>query len=519
MPQWLVADYEEGFQQETVPFQYKLKRAEFLAEWRRRFPRRPKYYPNPTQRRVLTHLGARPPARAFLFYWTLGSGKTLAALWYAALFRFERVLVVCSKTMVAQWLETLRLARCLVPGTLVVIITYDKLEMLASDLEVFPPFDVAVLDECHYYKNLNDAKTQSFQVLQHMIPRLVLLSGTPLRHSVEELEMYSRLFGGPQSQQPWAERVTSGQTNSFYPHVSYYNGAPKPSEAWFYPKVETTVVEYPLEPLHNLAYLCKAGRNHKLDLAGGGRVPTWGRGDELSRNALLNQCVPFEGAPRKLSAKLSALLERVHASPCPQVVYSMYKHFHAELLAALGQYRVRTLTGAETPAEREKARTAFLAHEVDVLILCRVGCDGLDLYTARTLHVLEPQTNDAETRQVVGRVVRGSLVPYAHSVGVYHYCCTLALTVTVTIEQFPLCRQFCEHYSEVGAFVLAWGRELALSADVLTRFLRAANAAEGGTVEEKRARRSAAGTLQLQVGLQYLQQADLFSAPGTDVRA
>lgn len=518
---WVTRTYPENFQQETVPFNKRTTlRAEFLAAWKTRFPNRPRYLPNPVQRKVLNRLARNEVApSSFLFYWALGSGKTLVALFYAALFKFSRLLVVCSKTMVAQWLETLRSAKCLSPGTLVVLVTYDKLEMLAHDLPRFPKFDAVVVDECHYYKNLNEAKSLSFQLICKAFPHRVLLSGTPLRHSLEELEMYAHVFGLPRSTSLWSDRVTGSLgSNPFARRVSYYNPNEHRSTEWFYPTTRVHLVRYPLEACHNLAYLVKSGREHKLEV-GSVRLPTWGRGDELSRNSLLNQCQPYPGA-RMYSAKLDVLLDNLRAGAAPQVVFSMYKHFHKELLEKLQSLdlNVNVLTGSESPAERSAARLAFTEGKVDVLLLCRVGSDGLDLYSARTLHVLEPQNNDAETRQVVGRVVRGSLQPYEYAVDVYHYCCTLESSPTVIPpEEWRSCQRFFDAYPEVSSSILQWASTEAgspsteLDSATLGAFLRAANESEAGSVEEKRNLRNEAGAVALQKGLAYLKEADLFS--------
>lgn len=511
--QWETYDYDEQFKQATVKFSSKLKRAEFLTQWRMWFPKGgQRYTPNPMQKRVLQQFGKEAP-RAFLFFWALGSGKTLAALWYCTLFRFQRVLIVCSKTMVAQWLETVRYANCCTPGSLVVILTYDKLEMLSEGLEEFPEFDVAIVDECHYYKNLNVAKSWSFAVLERHIPHVVLLSGTPLRHSVAELEMYARLFGvAGSSTLAWSERITGGP-NLFAGRVSYYNAADQTAVDWFYPELQTHVVDCPLTAPHNLVYLCKSGSNHRLTV-GTVLLPTWGRGDELSRNKLLNHCEDLvEGAYTPLSAKLRTLLVNVRQCSAPQVVFSMYKHFHPQLLTELTDFRVRVLTGNEPPATREAVRKEFLEGSVDVLLLCRVGSDGLDLYSAHTLHLLEPQHNDAETRQVVGRVLRGKVTPYDHGVDVYHYCSTLDPEVTVSDSELSAVRTFCGKYAEVEQAILAATNSEVLSAPALTDFLRIANVEEGGTVEQKRRNRNAEGAVELQRGLQYLAEADVLVKP------
>lgn len=513
-PLWAVNGYDEGFQVDTVPFGKKVKQSEFRDSWKLRYPNRPQYTPNPVQRKVLNKLARNETSpKAFLLYWALGSGKTLMALFYSALFKFKRLLIVCSKTMVAQWLEPLQSAKCLLPGTVAVLITYDKFEMLAHDLNTFPSFDAVVVDECHYYKNLNEAKSASFQLLCRHFPVTLLLSGTPLRHTVEELEMYRLIFGLPSLQVPWTELAASARANLFAGGVSHYDPSQHSSVDWHYPKVNEHSVRYPMSPLHTLAYLCKSGRDHIL-VVNGVRIPTWGRGDELSRNSLINQCEPYPGAGL-VSSKLIALLANVRNCAGPQVVFSMYKHFHRELLAALSDFRVRVLTGSESPEERTATRKAFLQGEVDVLILCRVGSTGLDLYSARTLHVLEPQNNEAETNQVVGRVVRGSLEPYEYAVDIYSYCCTLGDAAnSIADKDLRECEPFFKAYPEVRSAVLQVlaedeGEVLELKPHHLARFLRLASVAEGGTVEEKRLQRNREGARELQNGLEYLRKADI----------
>jgi superfamily II DNA or RNA helicase len=457
-----------------------------------------------------------------MLFWSLGSGKTVMALYYARLFRFKNLLVLCSKTLATQWREVVMGAGLLDAGSNVTIMTYDKFDSLAHDLPGdFPlkDFDLVVVDECHFYKNLKQAKHRSFQVLQ-AAPHLLLLTGTPLRNDIGELAMYQHLMGvapsviqqyGPaELEQELKALVAEPQRAKmkdhpalgvFVDHVSCFDpaSASLTGQPWHYPlTVEETVRHHP-RPAKNLEYIHVSGNNRGLRLSNDQWVPTWGRGDEMSRNGVLNS-----------ASKVHAVLGKIRTEDLerfPHVVFSMYRQFFPELrqtLKARG-YRVALLTGEEHADERTRVRSSFLNRGVDVLLLCKVGGDGLDLPNARTLHVLEPQHNESEEQQVVGRVIRGSPEPYTQPVHILRYVSELPTAAETLLE-------VAEDEQDLAELLASWPVEVRQAVDEIesvTNWLAECNLAEKQTVEQLRRERNRTKAERLVTAATFLQRCSL----------
>ncbi|XP_048866570.1 SWI/SNF-related matrix-associated actin-dependent regulator of chromatin subfamily A-like protein 1 isoform X2 [Brienomyrus brachyistius] len=131
----------------------------------------------------------------------MGLGKTVQAICIAALYRDEWPLMVVSPSSVCftwaeafkRWLPSLQWDRINVVLTgknrlwsdLVNIISYDLLSKVKKP-EV-PTFNVLIMDESHYLKNMKTARCKAALPLLKAARRVILLSGTPALSRPAEL--------------------------------------------------------------------------------------------------------------------------------------------------------------------------------------------------------------------------------------------------------------------------------------------------------------------------------------------
>lgn len=131
----------------------------------------------------------------------MGYGKTVEALMFAKLWQCKSVLIVCPKTVVAQWVKEIKNwlgidAHTLEPkpkkGTWVVV-NYDflsygcKQDYLAPRTRNYKAFtwDLIICDEAHRIKNMKSIRSK----VMHQLPsdRRIAQTGTPITNTPQDL--------------------------------------------------------------------------------------------------------------------------------------------------------------------------------------------------------------------------------------------------------------------------------------------------------------------------------------------
>jgi hypothetical protein len=120
----------------------------------------------------------------------LGSGKTHAAL-HLALLRGERnLLIVCAVSLIGQWKESIeRHAPQSVSAytTEFSIYGYAHFSDVISNNGNLVRGRIAIVDEAHYYKNLNAAVLPAIEALR-LSTCVQLLTGTPIRNDSRDMD-------------------------------------------------------------------------------------------------------------------------------------------------------------------------------------------------------------------------------------------------------------------------------------------------------------------------------------------
>jgi superfamily II DNA/RNA helicase len=148
----------------------------------------------------------------------------------------------------------------------------------------------------------------------------------------------------------------------------------------------------------------------------GRKVHTGCRGGTLRRLSILNAVVD-QRTQQIHSSKADCLIANIlNSGQFPQVAFSRFKAnllvpLAARIQEAIGDdtRRVALLTGDTPVCDRACVLRDYNAGKIHVLLICRVAGEGIDLTgPTKVLHLLEPQNNQAEEQQIIGRVVRYS---------------------------------------------------------------------------------------------------------------
>jgi len=339
--------------------------------------------------------------RFMLVYWTMGSGKTHGAL-FCALSGELPVFIVCSKTLISQWEDSLE-QHAICGKASVVICSYEFFDTLEKK-------DVSralvVVDEAHNFKNMTSHKAHAFNLLKQA-RRLMLLSGTPLSFSVADFNFLLELAGAPKSffiGDSMSEAKKKKLVSFFKNRVSYHAPSQK-NVRDYYPETKEMKCVHAVNYEQILHYFLQCSGQHVK--VKGKKVNVNGKGGVFVRLSALNGCSNyFNGS--FISSKLKAVEANVRKLPGPHVIYSRFKRDLLEPLAGSLQilHSVGLLTGDTEASKRGRLIKDFNEGKLDVLVICKVGGEGLDLTNCATFHLLEPQMSTSAENQIVARVVR-----------------------------------------------------------------------------------------------------------------
>lgn len=152
----------------------------------------------PFQKAGITELCIRPHV---LLGDEMGLGKTIQILGYLNLARPARVLIVCPNNLRLNWLseidkwmdpslrETYEIEQCttsLYIPTNFVVASYEGLSKWNNTLKS-QPWDVLIVDEAHYIKNSSTKRARALFEFRDLVPKKILLTGTPICNYPYEL--------------------------------------------------------------------------------------------------------------------------------------------------------------------------------------------------------------------------------------------------------------------------------------------------------------------------------------------
>lgn len=388
--------------------------------------------------------------RGIAMIWQVGSGKSHGALHLLKEHDAKHVVIVCNISLIPQWVSSIKQQA----GDLhVEIYGFDNFKGVVGALTPkerarFLQGSDAIVDEFHRFKNQRDSMEESIQALLSA-DTLLFLSGTPAPNDVTDINITLRFLdleelipegSTVQSQGFETAAEVRARSNAYESpellrsilracadgRVSVYNPRFSMSPALFRSHFPTTHEGPPV--YHEMNYY----QVLSLMFNGSGTmVPIKGKNYPIGKRGGAWTRLPFMAGVKDVftgelrSSKPGAILSEVRSiqkirPPEYQFPFVIYSRFKTDLLIPIfkvlqewliGEGRdpsgVQLLTG-DTPVKmRPQIIDRYNRGELDFLLICRVGNEGLDLkWPAAGMFMLEPQNTEDEEKQVFGRVVR-----------------------------------------------------------------------------------------------------------------
>jgi len=398
----------------------------------------------------------------------LGAGKTIEALALVEKLDLRHVLIICPKTLVNEWFWQIdtwldgdaltphensqyehRLSGLDLKSPRFVIVNYDLLPnpKCWSALRSVK-WDLIIMDEAHRLKNHKAKRTRNAYLLSPGIPRVVLMSGTPIQNSPADLYPLFHLINPVQyhNYRWWVDTFCVYDTETIW--MRGPNGKPQP-------RVIKRIIPGKInhtEELNQLLHLCmvrhekhdvlkdlppKQYRTIPVDL-GTERKQYLQMQDDLF--ALLDSgelitapkviaqltrlrqiCCDsnlLSSEPIKVStpsSKTQALLDLIEDTSEKMVVYSYFEQYIRILSQELSAMKVKhvVITGKEKSSERSAAQQLFQSDPSVRICLGTIGAtgEGLTLTEAKAVVFTDrwynPSVNEQCEDRVYGRVNKG----------------------------------------------------------------------------------------------------------------
>ena len=368
----------------------------------------------------------------FYLYWAMGSGKTIAGcLFFQLLRRGEKGLVLCDKTIVTQWRDTVdnilvRNNSDYAHGIDIQVHHYERLD--TENGPRIPHYKVVVVDEAHRFRNAwirqSERMLSWIQRIQQC-ERIIYLSGTPIVHNAdEEYVAFQHMMG-----------------KNFKGRVSYFDPCTDPKTRHKYASIETTVIYCPMSWAQCLKYLLSRRQRFEICLPDEDVVRVRLTSSRNSYNTLLRSISnnPYPDTPT-LSRKFAHIIERmveIHEQGLKQLVYSSRRDTGILGLVKIWDDRLSTsqkamlfiIQGNMSEVDRGMSIRKFNRCSDGILFITDAGARGVDLENVDAVHIVEPSENIQEERQVINRAIRynGHTMRNA-TVQVYHYLTTFPRT-------------------------------------------------------------------------------------------
>jgi superfamily II DNA or RNA helicase len=408
------------------------------------------FAPQDHQAAFVAGFEGRELPRGIAMIWQVGSGKSHGALNLLKKHGAEHIVIVCNISLIQQWVDTVKQQA---GDVHVEIYGFDRFEAVVSELSSkqrgrFLEGSYAIVDEYHRFKNQRDSMENSVQALLSA-DSVLILSGTPARNDVTDINITLRFLDLEQlipegststsDQFLTAEDVRTRGNAYASPEllrrilracsdgrVSVYNPRFGMSPARFRSHFPSTHEADPV--YHDMNYY----QLMALMISGSGTmVPIKGKMHPIGRRGGAWTRLPymagvddtFTGELR--SSKPDAIIGEVKSiqatrGPDRQYPFVIYSRFKTDLLVPVCKILqdfleaegrdptgAQLLTGDTKVGMRKTLIKQYNDGKLDFLLICRVGNEGLDLkYPAAGMFMLEPQSTEAEEKQVFGRVVR-----------------------------------------------------------------------------------------------------------------
>lgn len=249
-----------------------------------------------------------------------------------------------------------------------------------------------IVDEAHFAKNEESLRSQALQIIAKRTPHLLLLTGTPLINSAQELETLRDLFG--EANPPMIRRLLEDVAPDIPPKTrSTIPVQLRPKNQAEYNKAETDFQEWLEQEL-------------KKRLQSGEAVAA-------AHRAMAAEALVKVGYLRRIigKSKVYAAAEWIGRAVRlgeAVVVFAEHRETVKRIKYLLTKQRILhvTIAGSTPTSERLKAIDAFQSGKVPVFIGTKAAKEGITLTRARHLLFVERFYTSAEEEQAEDRIRR-----------------------------------------------------------------------------------------------------------------
>lgn len=429
--------------------------------------------------------------RGLLLFYSVGSGKTLAALFTAcALGSYwktlpggessqPQVLIIAPAKVAREVWEPQIKALCL-PTSRFLDMSFDEARLrkqkILDNLSLLDPVlstqkerenhprDVGadvrgkthtllIVDEAHTLRNSDSATFRAVFAIASLVDRVLLLTATPMVNTVTDMQSLLRLLANDarvkvaDKEFVDHEKLEPRRLRAF---ASLFTGrvlthhVPLSSE--HFPEVDYVTHQVPMYRLQADRYrdfedqmLTPAMKQLLREGIVSNRLNSFLVRTRAISNTVGRYALPEEGDKPEDSAKFRGIRKSLLEEPKPAVVYSFYLKNGVlplrDFIDSTTELRTAVISGESSVSEVRRVLKAFnVERTVDVLFLTSAVRQGITLLRARSIHVMESGWNESLQTQVIGRVARfnshSDLPPEERHVQVHYWITTLRGEVT-----------------------------------------------------------------------------------------
>lgn len=356
----------------------------------------------------------QPDVLGVLIYFTVGSGKTLAAIAACEVLMrcythkpIKGAVIVVPASLTANFKKELRKFR--INDTRYTILSIEKFVKHQPNLDD----KVLVIDEAHNLRSAEGKMSTAIRASARHAAKIILLTGTPVANFPAEIAPLLNMIAPgkiPVDRLEWKRQFGVDGTDDLSTlkkvvrkNVIYYT----PTDTSNYPSLECHLTYVPMSPKQVAKHL-KMAKNIKVSVK------------SVDSKAAKNQTLPsFFVLPRQIAngvedeyPKFKAALKRIKIAAEKgrrSLVYSFFIKRGVDIMASLlAQEGISfaLFTGCVSDVKKKHAVADYNAGKCSVLLISGAGSEGLDLKYTSYVHLMEPSWNESMTQQIVGRARR-----------------------------------------------------------------------------------------------------------------
>lgn len=269
----------------------------------------------------------------------------------------------------------------------VAVTTYETTSRIKLDPEY--RFDMIVVDEAHYIKNPNAARTKNVKEICTHTERILFMTGTALENRVDEMISLVDVL------QP--DIALSLQTMAFMSNAPQFRD--KVSPVYYRRKRDQVLAELP-DLIENMEWCSMNDREEEAYIK-----TLW------SGNLMAVRRVSWNVDDLQYSSKanrLKEIVEEAGEDDRKVIVFSFFLDTLGKVCQLLGDACVEPINGSVPPARRQEIIDEFDAAPAGSVLPAQImsGGTGLNIQSASVVVICEPQYKPSTENQAISRAYR-----------------------------------------------------------------------------------------------------------------